>query len=242
MQSRSGRLVGDLDLRAEADQFVEGALLGGPGVDAGDHAHLAALQKELLKFLADHPNAGEPHEGTQEVNPVGTLDFERDLRADLQVLVPVDQQDAVTKRDAGSLPSLPVTTGHERRINLQKNLRARLDDPVALAIRRVSREDLQDAIGEVDLGAPTIIDRCRDAADSLQCAVVNVAREDVSQGGVVDCLPLNEPALCPGTLDAGPERLCDKCLVEAGRQVVSHAVQDRCVPAPHHARSGHIAR
>jgi hypothetical protein len=48
------------------------------------------VEKELLEFLADHPNSREAHERAQEVHAIRALDLERDLRADLEVFVSVD--------------------------------------------------------------------------------------------------------------------------------------------------------
>ena len=204
VQSRLGRLVRDLDLRPQAHELVQRPLLGRARVDAGDDAHLAAAEQELLELLADQPDACESHEGAQEVDPIGALDLEGKLRADLQIPVPVGQEDAVAKRDAGARPSLPVPPGHERRLDFQKDLSARVNHPVAFAVRRVSREDLQDTIGEVDLRSAAIGDRSRDATDPVTGTLVDVAREDVRKGRVVDRLPLDEPALPPGHVRSEP--------------------------------------
>ncbi len=89
-------LIRDLYFRAETDQLIERSLFRRSGVDARDHSHIAAAKQKFSELGANQAKAGEPHKRAQKVDPISALKFERNLRPDLEVVVPIDQQHRIS--------------------------------------------------------------------------------------------------------------------------------------------------
>ena len=157
MEPRLGRLVGDLDLGAEASELIECSTLGRARVHAGDHAHLSTTKQEVLDLRTDQPKSREPNESTHEIDSVGALDLATDSFADMEVVAAVDQQRA---GDSGRCPGLVDVPpyGESRPSSLDQELGRGVDRSsnrwprVDFAVLIQSKQ----SIGELDLSLGTL--------------------------------------------------------------------------------------
>ena len=98
MEPGRGRVVGDLDLGADAGERFAGAELCAAGVRRGDDADLLAAVDEAAHRLDQVADACPADEGEDDVDAVGRLDLCGDLVADRRLVAAVGHEDGVAQR------------------------------------------------------------------------------------------------------------------------------------------------
>jgi hypothetical protein len=184
------------------------------------------VKEKLGEFSANQAETRKSNKGTEQVDPIGTLDLESHLRPDLKVSVTVDEEDRGAERDPGSGPIERCLVPARWLSDLEKEVAIGIQRPVFVGFGNVGGQRAEDPIRQVNLHPASIRSRRRNGSDPITDAVVNVTSQDVGQGRVFDRLPVNLPAVGAGALDLRAQLLRDEGLIEAGRHVLGHRGQD----------------
>ena len=179
MQPRLGCFVRNLDLGTEANQFVECPFFGRPGVDTGDHTHVATPKKELLQFSADQAEAGEPHEGAQQVDSICTQDFQRNLRANLQIPVTIHQKGAVSEWNAGAPGRTPGHPLNQRLFYFEEEPSFRGDLTPSANTWGLNGQRMENSVGDLNLNLTAIHGRFRKPGNRFEDPVVDVPSQHI---------------------------------------------------------------
>src|SRR3954447_20460646 len=125
----------------------------------------------------------------------------------------IDQQGAVAEGDPGTRRR-PRAVACVYVSDLEEDLAVVLDARKGIS---GSRQDCEESICHLDLCPSTIRRRAWHASNRSQQFVVDVARKHLSEFGIIDVLPLDQPTTIPGALDAGEELVGDEGLVQPSR-------------------------